>query len=137
MGVDYYAYGFLGVRLQPSQVTVDVEVRNCKCEPEPRTTYCPSCGRKATRYERRRVDGKGYDSDTDFYGCELVRGTDGGSVYACLSYVKTDMGEDVMAPHADVAWVRDRLRQLLGPIGLWTPEVERSFGFWIVPFVSY
>ena len=58
MGVDYYAYAFIGQKINKNKLNKEVTVPGCNHKNPKSNTFCPECG-KRLRYRATQAGHKG------------------------------------------------------------------------------
>lgn len=139
MGVDYYAYAFIGQKINKHKLNKEVTVPGCNHQNPPNANFCSTCGKRAFITDERPI------VDFDEMGLTVITTTDDRDIFVALPQfvVKTsssrsmsdtgDQGHISLADNA-VEISKAGLKRLLEPHGLWD---EKAFGLWTTQYCSY
>jgi hypothetical protein len=139
MGVDYYAYAFIGQKINKNKLNKEVTVPGCKHDNPKTATFCSTCGKRAFITDERPV------VDFDEIGLTVINTTDDRDIFVALPQhvVKTnssrsmsdegDQGHITLAINA-IEIAQMELQKRLEPHGLWD---KQAFGLWTTQYCSY
>ena len=143
MGVDYYAYSLLGIKVAHAKLFKEDTVRGCSHDIniQDGTKFCPECGMEIWETisvpldEAARENGEydnecfGFDLITDYSGDIAYIGNITGNTDAYSPAIITRFYSDKLY----VDQIEDRLKSSLDPFGLWDAN---EFGLWTIMQVS-
>ena len=139
MGVDYYAYAFIGQKINKNKLNKEVTVPGCSHNNPKNANFCSTCGKRAFITDERPV------VDFDEIGLTVITTTDDRDIFVALPQhvVKTgssrsmsntgDQGHISLDPSA-ITTAMLELKKSLEPHGLWD---EKAFGLWTTQYCSY
>lgn len=140
MGVDYYAYACLGVRVDPEKLYKTIKVKAMAHDFSEDFEYHPKTGDKLWKEKRVPVEGvEGDDGEALVGGYPVLFGTDRKEAVICLILSETGssrsgrsfMPSDLIDPTKLVEQV-EAMRKALEPLGFWG-----KFGLHSILYRSY
>ena len=137
MGVDYYAYAFIGQKINKQKMNKDVLTAGCNHQNPGTANFCSVCGKRAFTVTQQPV----IDFES-LKGISAIESTDNEEIFLALNHhqVKSGTsrgGENLAFRILDSKAVEEAktvLKELLEPYGLWD---EKQFGLWTVLYCSY
>ncbi len=144
MRTTYHAAAVVGCRVDRSKVFILEDVRLCS-HPLPSmetqrlrmdVNFCPICGKKLWSKEYKSIPQYDFVDET-ICGLRVVSNEYNDEVYIAAEVAEIDTHLDYdgksISPHGIDTTVRERIKAILEPIGLWN---EEEFGIWVVMWCS-